>query len=251
MSGYSCSSIFNTLARKCRKGRLPFATLWGRACEEMFEIFDGLIAGWANTRELDKEYVPAVFERVGAFVALPIYFCKCSFRHLSLHYVRLEFLGAATVSDVRAVFGGDCLSIVDKVAVGALNPWGYGILVGGKTLVVSIQFVSLDVEFRWPAQFIQGNLSVLMALDVVECYLREEFGKLYNRLQHIPSCFQGVIGKLGARLFTDIINIVYQGLVVAAYMYRCQSQVAVFSKQEQKVKNGAFPICFSVMGIHW
>ncbi|KAG7342016.1 hypothetical protein IV203_007108 [Nitzschia inconspicua] len=141
----------------------------------------------------------AVFERVnGAFVVLPIDIWKYGFRHLSLlHYVRLEFLGVTIVSVVLTVFGGDYLSIVDKLAVCTLDHQGWGMLVGGKTLVVSRQFFSLDIEFRGPAQFIQSNLLVLMALDVVKCGLREELNKLQNRLQHIPA-FEGVIGKLGA-----------------------------------------------------
>ncbi|KAG7360094.1 hypothetical protein IV203_035193 [Nitzschia inconspicua] len=140
---------------------------------------------------------------------------------------------------------------MEEVSVGALNHQSWCILVRGKTLVGTSQFVRLDVEFRGPAQFIQGNLSVLMALDVVECYLWEEFGKSYNRLQHILDCFQGVIGKLRAELFTGINTLVYLGLVVALYVHRCQSQAVVFSKKDQKLKNGGFPICFSAIGVHF
>ncbi|KAG7357492.1 hypothetical protein IV203_002180 [Nitzschia inconspicua] len=100
------------------QGRMPFATLWVGACEGMFRIFNGLIAGWANTE-----------------------------------YVCLEFLGTAMISeDVLAVFGGDCLTIKDEVAVGAVDHWSWDVLVRGKTLVVSSQFASLDIEFRGPAQ---------------------------------------------------------------------------------------------------
>ncbi|KAG7360093.1 hypothetical protein IV203_035192 [Nitzschia inconspicua] len=35
------------------QGGMPFAMLWIRAGEEMFEIFDGIIAGWAHTGVLD------------------------------------------------------------------------------------------------------------------------------------------------------------------------------------------------------